>query len=201
MSALNLPARARSAVFGHSRRLSRLPARLAEQSDHLAIEGRDVVRLAARHKGAVKRHFLIHPLSAGVANIGLERGPRGDAPPARRAGLDDHPGAVTDRRHRLAGVEEGFHKLDRLWLHPESVGIDDSARQQQRVVIVRPGFVEWRVYGELIPPFREDPTADLFVPGRYDVSFSASLVERPPRFDHLDLLEAVLNQDRDLQSS
>src|SRR5262245_28120529 len=116
MSALNLSARARSAVFGHSRRLSRLPARLAEQSDHLAIEGRDVVRLAARHKGAVKRHFLIHPLSAGVANIGLERRPRGDAPPARRAGLDDHTGAVADRRHGLAGVEERLTNSDRIRL-------------------------------------------------------------------------------------
>jgi hypothetical protein len=28
------------------------------------------------------------------------------------------------------------------------------------------------------------------------VCYSASLVERPPRFDHLDLLEAILDQDR-----
>jgi hypothetical protein len=107
---------------------------------------------------------------------------------------------VTDRRHRLAGIEERLHKLDRLRLHPELVGIDNSARQQQRVVIIRPRFVEGRVHREFLPPICEDPTADLFVPWRHDVCYSASLVERPPRFDHLDLLEAIFDQDRDLQS-
>jgi len=104
--------------------LSRLPARLAEKGDHLAVEGRNVVRLAAHDKVAVNHRFLIHPLPAGVADIGLDRRPRGDAPPARRAGLDDGSGAVTDRRHRLASVEERFHELDRLRLHPELDGID-----------------------------------------------------------------------------
>src|SRR5262245_32127138 len=113
---------------GHSRCLPRLPTRLADKGDHFAIEGRDVVRLTARYKVAINHRLLIYPLPPGVANIGLERRPRGDAPPARRAGLDDHPGTVADRRHGLAGVEERLHKLDCLRLHPELIGIDDAAR-------------------------------------------------------------------------
>src|SRR4030095_11048646 len=61
--------------IGHSRRLSRLPARLDETGDPLPIECRNVVRLAACKKVAVNHRFLIYPLPAGVADIGLERRP------------------------------------------------------------------------------------------------------------------------------
>src|SRR5262249_60694966 len=110
--------------FG-SRRLTRLPTP-AEQSDHLAVEGRDVVRFAARHEVVVNHDLLVYPLGASVLEIRLDRRPCGDPPPARRAGLDDGPGAMADRRHRLAGVEEGLPKLDRLPLHPELVTVHDA---------------------------------------------------------------------------
>lgn len=59
----------------------RLPAGLAEQLDHLPIERQDIVGLAAGDEPLVDHCFLINPLSAGVAQIGLQRRPRGDAPP------------------------------------------------------------------------------------------------------------------------
>jgi hypothetical protein len=65
---------------------SRLPTCPAEQIDHRPVERRDIVRLAARHEVAVGYDFLIYPLRAGVPEIGLERRPRGDAPPARGSG-------------------------------------------------------------------------------------------------------------------
>jgi hypothetical protein len=48
---------------------------------------------------------------------------------------------MADGRHRLACVEERFHELDRLRLYPQLVGIDDPARQQQRVEVLRLGIV------------------------------------------------------------
>ncbi len=36
----------------------------------------------------------------------------------------------------------------------------------------------------------------MFVPGRHDAGLGPRLVECLPGFDHLDLLEAVFNQDR-----
>ena len=48
----------------------------------------------------------IDPLRSGIAQIRPERGPGGDSPAHRGAGLDHHPGPVADRRHRLACLEE-----------------------------------------------------------------------------------------------
>ena len=52
------------------------------------------VDAAARGNGV--HDLLIHPLRTGILEIGFERRPRGDPPPARRAGLDDSPGTVAD---------------------------------------------------------------------------------------------------------
>jgi len=46
-----------------------------EQLDHLLVEGRDVVRLAARDEVVVDDDLLVDPLAAGVADVGLERRP------------------------------------------------------------------------------------------------------------------------------
>src|SRR5215831_404928 len=45
---------------------------LADLLDHLLIEGRNVVRLAARHEPFVHDHFAVDPITAGVADVGLQ---------------------------------------------------------------------------------------------------------------------------------
>jgi mannose-6-phosphate isomerase-like protein (cupin superfamily) len=85
--------------------------------------------------------------SAGVSEIGLERRPRGDLAPARRASLDDGPRAVADRRDRLAGVKEGICEFR---LHPKRVGVRTRIHhhgEQQTIAHVLSGACEVR-WGE-----------------------------------------------------
>src|SRR6204780_5367555 len=70
--------------------------RAGKQPDDLRIERRDVIRTAARHQTLVDDDLLVDPIGAGVLEIGLQRRPRGYAPAARRAGLDDGPGSVAN---------------------------------------------------------------------------------------------------------
>src|SRR5262249_1887578 len=107
---------------------------------------------------------------------------------------------MADRRHRLTGVEERLHKLDRLPPHPEFIGIDDAARQQDGVEIASLCLFEFQVDRKLIAPVLEVPTTNKFAFGRDDACLGASLVECFPRLDHLDLLKAVIDEDRDFQT-
>jgi len=48
---------------------------LAELLDDLRAERGQVVGLAAGDQAPVDDHLLVHPIAAGIANIGLQRGP------------------------------------------------------------------------------------------------------------------------------
>jgi hypothetical protein len=74
-----------------------------EWLDHLAIEGRDVVGLAARHEVAVDDDLLVCPRRAGVAQVGLQRRPARHPPALGVARLEHGPRPVADRSDRLAG--------------------------------------------------------------------------------------------------
>src|SRR5437660_5127547 len=60
---------------------------LGEFLDHLLVERRNVVRLAARDDSVVDDDFLVDPVSARVANVRLERRPRRDGAAARDSRL------------------------------------------------------------------------------------------------------------------
>src|SRR5882672_7659763 len=102
-------------------------ASLLELLEHLGVELRDVIRLAAGDDALVHHDGLVHPLGAGVPEVGLERWPRGDPPAANDAGLHQRPRPVADHRHRLALVHEGLHERHRVRVHPQGVGIHDPA--------------------------------------------------------------------------
>src|SRR5882672_199939 len=174
--------------------------RPAEEIDHSSVECGDVVGLTARHEVAVGDDLVIHPFRARVLKIRLERRPRGDPSPPCSAGFDDGPRTVTDHRHRLVLVEESLREPDRLWQHPELVGVHDAARQQQGVEILRPGPVERKVDRKLLTPGFEIPGDHAFAFRRHDGGLGAGLIESFAGVDHLDLLEAVLDQDRNFQT-
>src|SRR4051812_41644858 len=79
---------------------------LGELLDRLAAEGLQIVGLAARDQAAVDVDLLVHPFAAGVADVGLQAGPRRERATAYDVRLDERPGAVADRRDRLAALEE-----------------------------------------------------------------------------------------------
>src|SRR5579875_2769153 len=79
----------------------------AEEPDHVLVEGMEVLRAAAGDEAVVFDAGLVDPSSAGVAEVGLERGPGGEGAAADDVGFDEHPGAVTDGRDGTACIEEG----------------------------------------------------------------------------------------------
>ena len=82
-------------------------------------------------------HHLVHPVGAGILQVGLERRKRSELPSFHHARLDQELRPVANGRHRLARGEEGLHKFYRSGLLPQRIGIGDTARQEQAVVIVR----------------------------------------------------------------
>src|SRR5258706_11291973 len=92
------------ANFALLARLHRLRGtQLRNRSDHLAVEGRKVVRLAAADEVAVADDLAVLPVGAGIAHFILQRRPRGDAAAVHQSGGNEQPAAMADHRDRFAG--------------------------------------------------------------------------------------------------
>src|SRR4051794_26519238 len=169
-----------------------------EDPQHLAVEGRDVVRLPARDEVAVDDDLLVHPLAAGVADVRLERRPRGDALAAHGPGLDEYPGAVADDRHRLPGVVEPAHEGDGVLVPAQLVRVTDAAGHEERVVVVVRDLVDRAIDLDRVRRVEVVEALDLAVFERDDLDLCALVLERLPRFLELDPLEHVGGEDRDL---
>src|SRR4051794_3857152 len=100
---------------------------LAEQLEHLPIERRNVLRLAARHQPLLGDHFLIDPGGARVREIGFEGWPRRHLAAAYGACIDERPGAVADGGDRLGRIEKSAHEGDSRSVDPQLIWIDDPA--------------------------------------------------------------------------
>src|SRR5215475_10370268 len=111
-----------------------------------------------------------------------------------RSSFDYSPWTMADHCHRLARIEEGLHKVNRLRLHPQLVRIHHAAWQQQRIEFLHPSLLEVHINIKFVTPIPEVPAADMFAFGRHDARCSAGLVESLSGLDQFDLLETVLNQ-------
>ena len=75
-------------------------------------------------------------VAAGVADVGLQAGPRGQGPALQHVGLDEGPRRVADRGDRLAGAHEVADERDRLLVHAQGVGVGHATGQHQDVEVV-----------------------------------------------------------------
>ena len=171
-----------------------------EQLGHLRIEGGDVVGFSARDQITIDNNLLIDPVSSRVLEIGFQRWPGGHAPPSRGTCLDDGPRPVADRCHWLAGIEEGLHERDCLGVHPEEIGVHHTARQEQRVVVLRLRLIERLIHVQFITPLRELPGSNTGVFGRDDLRHRASRIECLTGFGQFDLLETLCDENSNFQS-
>ena len=116
--------------------------------------------------------------------------------PAHATGFDQRPGSMADHAHGLARVDEGFDEGDGLGLHAQRIGIDDTARQYQRVVILRVRIIECLVDLDFSSPFLFAPAVH-FAPFEGDhFGVGAGFIERTARLDQLALFETVRGQKR-----
>src|SRR2546423_2664105 len=142
-----MPASCRAGTGSARGRLLALPLvhSLGELLDHLLVERRDVVRLAAGHEPVVDDDLLVDPAAAGVPDVGLQARPRRHLAVADAVRLDQHPRAVADHRDGLPLVEEVAREPDHARVHPHLVRVADASRDQQRVVVGGAHRVDRRV--------------------------------------------------------
>ena len=123
--------------------------------DHFSVEGRDVIRLAARYQTPIDDDLLIHPIRTSVPEVGLERRPGCDSPPTRSPHFDYCPRAMADCCHRLVAVEKRLRERHRFRQHSKRIRIDHATRQQQGIEVISPGVPQGDVDRELVGPIRD----------------------------------------------
>jgi hypothetical protein len=172
-------------------------AALGELLDDLGVEGRQVGRLAAGDQAAVGVDLLVDPGPAGVLDVGPDARPRRQGAALDHVGLDQGPGAVADRGHRLAGLEEGAHERDRGGVGAQRVGVGDPAGQHQAVVVVGAGLRDGLVDREGVALVEVVEALDVVGLERQQVGGGTGLLDRLAGLGVFDLLNAVGGQERD----
>jgi hypothetical protein len=168
--------------------------------DHRRAERRQIVGLAARHQPGIHPHRLIHPFSAGVADVRLQTRPRRQRPPRHRIGFHEHPRRMADGSHRLLAEHELPDELHRALIHAQPVRVRHAPGQQQRVVLARPRIAQHTVHRDARPLVVVIHRLDGTVLRRDEVRRRTRRIERLPRLLQLHLLHAVGRQDRDASS-
>src|SRR5688572_12750093 len=141
--------------------------------DDLHAEGFEVAGIAAGDEAGVGDDFAIEPFAAGIDHVGLDRLVGSHLPTAHRIDFDQQPRRMTDRSDDLARVEEIANELQRLGIDAQQVGIDLTAGQHDRVVIVGAHLAEHFVDVDAFAPVLALPAANLTLLRRYDYDFGA----------------------------
>src|SRR5690606_35335407 len=128
---LHLVSRDRTAPDPARRAAIRETAR--EELHRPGDEGGQVSRLPTGDQMTVDADLLVHPDASRVADVRGEDRPRGEGPPRRHPGLDEEPRRVADRGDGLVLLEEGANEANRVLVEADGVGVDDAARQKERV--------------------------------------------------------------------
>src|SRR3546814_123894 len=149
----------------------------------LLAERLQVVRPAAGDHAAVDDDLLVHPVGPGILHVGPDRGVGGRPKAADDIGFDQHPGAVADRRQRLAALEEVTHETDRVGLEAEKVGIDLAAGDDERVVVFDVDLVEGLVDVDLLVPAILLPGPDRAGAGGNDMDGGTRRPKLPARLE------------------
>src|SRR5690606_14497549 len=163
--------------------------------DHLAIEVRQVVRLATRHEPRVDYDGLVDPLRPRVAQVRADRRIGRDPTAPNDIRLDEKPRAVTDGGHGLASLEEGTGERDGALIRAQAIRIHHAARQDESVEVVCIRTVERKVDLERLPPVLHVPRPDLVLLRRNDDGLRTGVAQRLDGRRELDLLESVVYEN------
>src|ERR1700720_4651417 len=80
--------------------------RVGKQLDQLLAKSRQIIGLSTCEELLIDLYLLVHPCPTGIPDVSLQAGPRCYCPPAQRIGLDQKPGSMANRGHRLVQLHE-----------------------------------------------------------------------------------------------
>ncbi len=163
--------------------------------DDLGAESVEIARMARGDKATIDHHFAIFKPCTGIDQICFDRLVPGDLSALHQIRLDQQPWRVANGRDRFAGVEKGFHEIDRLVFDPQYVGIHLSARQNQRVKIIFSGIVYGHVDGDAFAPVLFIPAFDRAGLQRHDGNIRTGVDQLFPGFEKLRFFKTVRRQD------
>jgi hypothetical protein len=104
---------------------------------------------------------------------------------------------VADRRDRLAGLEERPHEGDRVLVVAQEVGVGDTAREHQAVVVAGGGLGHGLVDREGVTLVEVVEALDLAGLEGDQMRRAAGLLDRLAWLGIFDLLDPVGRQERD----
>src|SRR5436190_8160941 len=173
-----------------SRSASAVPA-FADLLDDFCAEVLEIARIARGDDAVVGHHRSILPLAAGIDDVGLDRLVGGHLAALGEPGLDQQPGRVADRRHRLACVIECLDQLERVGVDAQQIGVDLAAGQHDGVIIVGARLAQRLVDLDRPAPILLLPALDLAGLRRHHIDRGAGGPEPVARHFEFRLLEAV----------
>src|SRR5699024_11771211 len=117
----------------HTATLLRVLA-FGEFLDDLVAKSRQVTWLAAGDQAVVGDHFFVHPIAAGVANVGLQTGKGCQRASTNQIGFHQCPRAVANDTHRLVLLEETADELNGICNGAQRVGTDRATGHDEAVI-------------------------------------------------------------------
>src|SRR4051812_31841583 len=167
---------------------------LTELLDDLLRERRKVIGVAAGRQTFIDDDLLVDPVAARVADVGLERRPRGDRAALEHVGLDERPRAVADHADRLGLLHERAHEAHGVVVHAQEVRVRHSTGEQQRVVVGGVGVLDLLVDLDLVALVEVVEGLHLTGLERHELDVGALALEALHRLLELYLLHAVGEQ-------
>jgi hypothetical protein len=107
---------------------------------------------------------------------------------------------MADRGNGLVRLDEGAHEGHGLFIDAQCIGVHHAAGQQQRIEVLGVRCCKRHIDFEGVGRVVVIPAAHAAVHGRDDLRERAGDIQRLARLGHLDLLEAVRNEDGDFHS-
>src|SRR5580704_14324299 len=127
---------------------------LSEESQHLLVERRNIVRLPAANPVPIAHDFAIDPISARVLNVVLNCVVARKCSAPSQASGNKKPRGVANECDRLAAAIHLLHEFLRFFFHSKGISVQRSARQHHCVKFIslsgRKSKVDFHVAGLVV---------------------------------------------------
>src|SRR5438105_4273833 len=108
-------------------------AAFRQELNHLAVEGWNIAGLPAAYPVGIANDLAVFPNASCVADVVLDGVVAGQAASTHQAGGDQQPRSMADDRDGFAFLVNGANQLLRLFVYPQSIGVERASGKQHSV--------------------------------------------------------------------